>query len=151
MYLNLKNIKFSFKFYLILFLFIYLLANFQKTNLVFAGKFHSKIKQTESLEKIFDSSEKKIEILRFKINDLSKEKSSILKEIDRLEENLLFHLKIQNKNNYNIDERKSIFLKFQISFLKEKKSFLKQKLKEITLEKIDLEIKLIKKINSLKK
>ncbi len=36
MYLSLKKIKFSSKFYLIIFIFIYLLLNFYKTNLVFA-------------------------------------------------------------------------------------------------------------------
>lgn len=150
MYLNLKKIKFKTKFYLILFLFIYLLVNLHKTNLVFAGKFHSKIKQTDSLEKIFDSSEKEIEILRFKIDNLSKEKSSILEEIDRLEKKLLFHSKIKN-NDFNIEERNSSFLKFQISFLREKRYFLKKQLNEIVLEKIDLEIKLREKIDSLNK
>jgi uncharacterized ion transporter superfamily protein YfcC len=145
MYVNLKNIKFISKFYLILFFFIYLLFNFHATNLVFAGKFHSKIQQTDSLEKIFNSSGKEIDILRFQIDHLSKEKISILKEIDRLEENLLFHLKIQNKNNYNIEERNSIFLKFQISFVKQKRDLLKKQLKQNVLEQKYLEMKLRKK------
>ena len=93
MYLNCKKIKSNFKFYLILVLFIYLLVNFNKTNLVFAGKFYSKIQKTDSSEKMFDSSQKEMEILKFQIDDLSKQKNSILKEIDQLEKNLLYHLK----------------------------------------------------------
>ncbi|PEH36391.1 hypothetical protein BBA70_00755 [New Jersey aster yellows phytoplasma] len=38
MYLSLKKIKFSSKFYLIIFIFIYLLLNFYQKNLVFAMK-----------------------------------------------------------------------------------------------------------------
>ncbi|RAM55449.1 hypothetical protein DH96_02550 [Candidatus Phytoplasma oryzae] len=150
MYLNCKKIKSNFKFYLILVLFIYLLVNFNKTNLVFAGKFYSKIQKTDSSEKMFDSSQKEMEILKFQIDDLSKQKNSILKEIDQLEKNLLYHLKIKSKKNPNESERKSSALKFQIHFLKREKSLLKKQLYKIFLEQIDLEIKLRKILYSFK-
>ncbi|MGM1458864.1 MAG: effector protein [Columbia Basin potato purple top phytoplasma] len=119
--------------------------------MVYAGQVYSEIKKTDSSEQLFDSSETQIEFLRSKIDDLSRKRNLILKEINRTEETLSFHLKIRSKKNPNASERNSSFLKFQISFLKEKKSLLKKNLYEINLEQIDLEIQLRKKIYSLKK
>ncbi|MFW8664664.1 effector protein, partial [Candidatus Phytoplasma citri] len=124
---------------------------FIKSNLVYAGQVHSGIKKTDSLEQLFDSSETQIEFLRSKIDNLSIKRNSILKEINKIEESLSFHLKIRSKKNPKNSEINSSSLKFQISFLKEKKSCLKKKLYEINLEQIDLELQLRKKIYSLKK
>ncbi|MBS2126629.1 effector protein ['Fragaria x ananassa' phyllody phytoplasma] len=150
MYLTLKKIKFSFKFFLTIIFFIYLLLNFNKTNLIFAGKFYSKMEKTDSSEKIFNSSEKKIEILEYQIDNLSKQKNLISQEIKDNLENLLFHLEIQSEKNPNVSERNSIFLKFQIEFLKKNQSDLKKKLCKISLDQIDLKIKLRKILYSCK-
>lgn len=151
MNLNFKNINYTSIFLFIIFLFFIFINYFIKSNLVYAGQVYSEIKKTDSSEQLFDSSETQIEFLRSKIDDLSRKRNLILKEINRTEETLSFHLKIRSKKNPNASERNSSFLKFQISFLKEKKSLLKKNLYEINLEQIDLEIQLRKKIYSLKK
>ncbi|ABC65504.1 hypothetical protein M33023_03500 [Candidatus Phytoplasma asteris] len=146
MNLNLKKVHYT-SFFLFMIFLLFIFINYsQKSNLVYAGQVYSEIKKTDSSEKLFDSSETKIELLRSQIDDLSRKRNAILKEIARLEETLSFHLEIRNKKNPNTSERNSSFLKFQISFLKDKKSSLKKNLYEITLEQIDLEIKLRKKI-----
>ncbi|WCA22539.1 effector protein [Candidatus Phytoplasma oryzae] len=150
----LKNIKINLKFnliFLFIFFLIFISMNYLKSNLIYAGQIYSNIKLSNSSEKLFDSSEKKIEILRYQIKNLSIKINSTLEEITQLENSILFHLKIKNKNNPNESERNSSFLKFQISFLKNKKSFLKKQLNEMNLEKIDLEIELRKKIKFFKK
>ncbi|WCA22402.1 effector protein [Candidatus Phytoplasma oryzae] len=139
MYLNLKKIKFIYPFFLII-----LLVNFYKTNLVFAGKFYSKLKKTESSEEIFDSSKKEIEILTSQIDDLCHQKNLISQEINKSEKDLLFYSKTQSNKNTNISEKDLIYLKFRIQFLSKKKSLLIKQLNELSLEQINLEIKLRK-------
>ncbi|WBL31590.1 effector protein [Candidatus Phytoplasma sacchari] len=143
MNLSFRKIRFI-SIFLFIILLLFVLKNSSTSNSIYAGQVFSEFKKTSSSEKICDSSEKEIEILIFKINDLSKQINLILQNIDRIEKSLLSHLKIQSKNNSNVAERNSSFLKFQISFLKQKKSLLKKQLNEIILEKIDLEIKLRK-------
>ncbi|WP_225885842.1 effector protein ['Fragaria x ananassa' phyllody phytoplasma] len=108
------------------------------------------MEKTDSSEKIFNSSEKKIEILEYQIDNLSKQKNLISQEIKDNLENLLFHLEIQSEKNPNVSERNSIFLKFQIEFLKKNQSDLKKKLCKISLDQIDLKIKLRKILYSCK-
>ncbi|MDV3168058.1 MAG: effector protein [Candidatus Phytoplasma stylosanthis] len=140
---------------LFIFFLIFTFMNDLKFNLVLAGQTYSEVKKTDSSKKLFDSSETKIDILREQIDNLSRKKNEILKEINILEEKLkeeklklLFNLKNKNKKNSDFSES---FLKFKISFLKDKLSFLTKSLNEITLEQISLELKLRKKLNSVKK
>ncbi|WP_245927107.1 effector protein [Candidatus Phytoplasma oryzae] len=125
--------------------------NFNKTNLVFAGKFYSKIQKTDSSEKMFDSSQKEMEILKFQIDDLSKQKNSILKEIVKLKKELeKYLLQIENQKKPNKSKIDLNYLNFKIYFSKKKESLLKKQLYEISLEQIDLEIKLRKILYSFK-
>ncbi|WP_252861557.1 hypothetical protein [New Jersey aster yellows phytoplasma] len=91
--------------------------------MVYAGQVYSEIKKTDSSEKLFDSSETKIELLRSQIDDLSRKRNAILKEIARLEETLSFHLEIRNKKNPNTSERNSSFFKISNIFFKRQKIF----------------------------
>ncbi|MDV3157447.1 MAG: effector protein [Candidatus Phytoplasma australasiaticum] len=150
MNLNPTKIKINITFNLIclyIFFLLLILIHNRKSNLVYAGQTYSEVKKTDSSEILFDSSEKKIEILRTKIDNLSIKKIEISKEIDMLEQALLSNLKIKNKSNINVSQN---FLKFQKFLLKNKLCILKQNIHEITLEQIELEYKL-KKIILLKK
>ncbi|MDO8064341.1 hypothetical protein [Candidatus Phytoplasma bonamiae] len=105
MNLNLKKIQIKKKFNIIN-LFIIILSlifiNNRKSYLVYAGSKHSVIKKTNSYERLFDSSETKIEILREKIKQVSIKREEISKEIDSIEKELLaLNLIIKNKYNHH--------------------------------------------------
>ncbi|WP_304513221.1 effector protein [Candidatus Phytoplasma gossypii] len=124
-------------------------VNNRKSCIVYAGSNYSAVKRTESSEILFDCSETKIEILREKIDQFSRKKNELLKEIDTVnKELLLLNLRIKNNSNFNISKS---FLKYQISCLKTKKNNLKINLYELHLEQIELELKLRKKLDFLKK
>ncbi|MDV3143766.1 MAG: effector protein [Candidatus Phytoplasma australasiaticum] len=150
MKLNSTKIKINIIFNLIclciIFLLLILIHN-RKSNLVYAGQIYSEVKKTDSSEILFNASEKKIEILRAKIDKLSIKKTEISKEIDMIKQALSSNLKIKNKSNINVSQN---FLKFQKSLLTNKLYTLKQNINEINLEQIELEYKL-KKIILLKK
>lgn len=134
-------------------LFIIFLAlifiNNQKSYIVYAGSNYSTIKRTESSEILFYCLETKIEILRDKIDQFSRKKNELLKEIDTVDKELLsLNLKIKNKSHFNVSKS---FLKYQISCLKSKKNNLKTNLYDLHLEVTELELKLRKKLDLLTK
>ncbi|MDO8058045.1 effector protein ['Opuntia sp.' phytoplasma] len=151
--MNFKFTKIQIKKNNMIFLFIICLAlifiNNRKSYIVYAGSNYSVVKRTESFEILFDCLETKIEILKDKIDQCSKKKNELLKEIDTVnKELLLLNLRIKNKSNFNVSKS---FLKYQISCLKAKKNNLKTNLYELSIEQIELELKLRKKLDFLKK
>ncbi|MDV3141409.1 MAG: effector protein [Candidatus Phytoplasma australasiaticum] len=102
----------------------------RKSNLVYAGQIYSEVKKTDSSEILFDASEKKIEILRAKIDNLSIKKTEISKEIDMIKQALLSNLKIKNKYNINFYQN---FLRFKKYLLTNKIYTLIQNINEINL------------------
>lgn len=158
MYLNLKNKKTIF--YFIIFFLIYLLLNFYKTNLVFAGKYYSKIQKQDSSENSSKNSsenvflleeQQEIDLLTSQVDDLYIQKHNILQEIKKIEAKLSYYFKLQNDKKNNNLKVYSDFLSSQICCFKEQKSDLKKKLHEISLKHIILEIKLKNTFSSHKK
>ncbi|KAB8121854.1 effector protein ['Cynodon dactylon' phytoplasma] len=152
MYLNSKKIRLN-SVFLFMVLSFFMLINYSKSNLIYAGKVYSIFNKSNYSEKEINYSEKEkeIEILTSQIDDLYMQKNSILNEIHKSEKNLLSYLKIQNQTNPNIPEKNLINLKFQIFFLRKKKLLLEKQLEEIYLEKVYLEIKLRRILSSYKK
>ncbi|WP_024563531.1 hypothetical protein [Candidatus Phytoplasma tritici] len=125
MYLSLKKIKFSSKFYLIIFIFIYLLVNFYKTNLVFAEEQQDLILKKSNYSEMID-----IKILD-KYSETENEMKEIIESFKKIKHRIRI---IQKRTQQNI--YKLMFLSKKINILEKNNKNLEDENKKLR-EKID--------------
>ncbi|KXT29235.1 hypothetical protein AXA84_0264 [Candidatus Phytoplasma oryzae] len=143
-----KKINLNLKFFLSLTFFLCFLTIFLKSNLIFAGKYYSKIQKTDSSDNSIVYLEQKIESLKMKIESLSQEENLFEIELQKSKEKI-FSLKM--KINKAMSNKSLNLLKLQIFNLQEEKIFYQKEIQNIIIQKIELKTELKKILKSYNK